>query len=69
VVTGLVGWLLIRAAVMFRPSEAQGIDGALRQATSSALGALLVGFAAIALIVYGIFCVVSAPRQLLKPAD
>jgi hypothetical protein len=69
VVTALVGWLLIRAAVMFDPDEAQGIDGALRKATSAPLGALLVGLSAAALVVYGVFCIVSAPRQLLKPAD
>jgi hypothetical protein len=68
-VTGLVGWLLIRAAVDFRPDEAKGFDGALRAATGSALGSILVGFAAVALIVYGIFCIVSAPRQRLKSAD
>jgi hypothetical protein len=69
VVTGLVGWLLIRAAVDFRPDEAKGFDGALRAATGSAPGSILVGFAAVALIVYGIFCIVSAPRQRLKSAD
>ena len=65
----LVGWFLIRAAVRFRPDEAKGIDGALREATGSTLGALLVGFAAVALVVYGLFCVVSAPRQRLAGAD
>jgi hypothetical protein len=69
VVTGLVGWLFIRAAVMFDPDEAQGIDGALRKATSAPIGAVLVGVSAAALVTYGVFCIVSAPRQLLKPAD
>ncbi len=68
IVTGLVGWLLLRAAVSFDPDEAKGIDGALRSATSSGVGAVLVGCAAVGLIVYGAFCVVSAPRQQLKPA-
>lgn len=69
VATGLVGWLLIRAAVHFRPDEAKGIDGALREVTGSSLGSILVGFAAIALVLYGVFCIVSAPRQRLKSAD
>jgi hypothetical protein len=69
IATGLVGWLLIRAAVHFRPDEAKGIDGALREVTGSALGSILVGFAAIALVLYGAFCIVSAPRQRLKSAD
>ena len=50
VVMGLVGWFLIRAAVRFRPDEAKGIDGALREVTGSTLGAVLVGFAAVALV-------------------
>jgi hypothetical protein len=69
VATGLVGWLLIRSAVHFRPDEAKGIDGALRDVTGSSLGSILVGFAAIALVLYGAFCIVSAPRQRLKSAD
>ena len=32
-------------------------------------GVALVWFAAIALVVYGLFCVISAPRQRLKGAD
>jgi Domain of Unknown Function (DUF1206) len=66
---GLVGWLLIRAAVRFRPDDAKGFDGALREVTGSTPGAVLVGFAAVALVLYGLFCVVSAPRQRLTGAD
>jgi uncharacterized protein DUF1206 len=69
VVMLLVGWFIVRAAIAFRPDEAKGIDGALRQATGSTLGALLVGLAAVALVVYGLFCVVSAPRERLTGAD
>jgi hypothetical protein len=69
IVMGLIGWLLIRAAVRFRPEEAQGFDGALREVTGSTFGAALVGFAAIALVLYGLFCVISAPRQRLSGAD
>lgn len=68
-VMGLVGWFLVRAAVLFSPEEAAGIDGALRDVTGSTLGSVLVGAVAVAVIVYGAFCVVSAPRQRLVAAD
>jgi Domain of Unknown Function (DUF1206) len=69
IVMGLVGWFLIRAAVEFRPSEAKGFDGSLREVTETAIGPFIVGVAAVGLIVYGLFCVISAPRQRLKGAD
>ncbi len=68
VVLILVGWFVTRAAVHFRPSDAQGLDGSLRQVTELALGPLIVGFAALALVAYGLFCVISAPRQRLTGA-
>lgn len=69
IVMGLVGWFVINAAVHFRPREAKGFDGSLREVTESALGPPLVGFVAVALIVYGLFCVISAPRQRLTGAS
>jgi hypothetical protein len=69
IVTGLVGWFLIRAAVEFRPAEAKGFDGSFRELTETAIGPFVVALAALGLIVYGVFCVVSAPRQRLKGAD
>ena len=51
------------------PDEAKGFDGALRERPDRRSGALLVGFAAVALVVYGLFCVISAPRQRLTGAD
>jgi len=65
----LIGWFLIQAAVNFNPDEARGLDGALREATSSTVGGLLAVIAAFGLIAYGLFCVVSAPRARLKSAD
>jgi Domain of Unknown Function (DUF1206) len=65
IVMALVGWFVTRAAVQFRPREAKGFDGSLRELTESTLGPLIVGFVAVALIVYGLFCVISAPRQRL----
>jgi Domain of Unknown Function (DUF1206) len=69
IMMALVGWFVTRAAVRFRPDEAQGIDGALRDATGSTIGAVLVAFTAVALVVYGLFCVISAPRERLTGAD
>jgi hypothetical protein len=68
-VMGLIGWLLVRAALHNRPDEAKGFDGALREVTDSGVGTVLVGFTAVALALYGLFCVVSAPRQKLTGAD
>ncbi len=65
----LVGWFVTRAAIAFEPDEATGIDGALREATANTLGAMLALVAAIGLVLYGAFCVVSAPRARLKGAD
>jgi hypothetical protein len=65
----LVGWFVARAAIEFDPDEAHGIDGALRDATSSTLGAVLALVVAIGLLVYGVFCVVSSPKARLMGAD
>ncbi len=64
----IVGWFIAQAALHFDPSEAQGLDGALRNATESTLGALLAGVVAVGLILYGAFCIVSAPRERLVGA-
>jgi hypothetical protein len=69
IVVGLVGWFLTSAAVQYRPKEAQGLDGSLREVTESTIGPAVVGFVAIALVLYGLFCVISAPRQRLTGAS
>ncbi|MBK5222158.1 MAG: DUF1206 domain-containing protein [Acidimicrobiia bacterium] len=60
-----VGYFLMRAAMEFSPDDAKGLDGALREATGSTIGSLIVGFVAFGLIVYGAFCIISAPRARL----
>lgn len=65
----VVGWFITRAAIRFRPDEAKGFDGSLRELTGSTGGSLLVGLVAVALVVYGTFCVISAPRERLRGAD
>lgn len=65
----LVGWFVTRAAIEFDPDEATGIDGALREATATSLGAALALVVAVGLVLYGAFCVLSAPRARLTGAD
>jgi hypothetical protein len=65
----LIGFFLTRAAWRADANEASGLDGALRQASSTTIGGALVFVVAIGLIVYGVYCVISAPRRRLAPAD
>jgi hypothetical protein len=69
VMTALVGWFVLQAALQFDPQEAQGLDGALRESTGSTIGAVLVALVAVGLVTYGAFCVISAPRTRLHGAD
>ena len=64
----LLGWFVAQAAIQYDPEEANGIDGALRDATSSTLGAVLALLVAVGLLLYGLFCVISTPRARLTPA-
>ncbi len=65
----LIGFFLARAAVRFDPNDAQGLDGSLRKATSSGAGTALVMAVGVGLLVYGVFCVVSAPKRRLIGAE
>jgi hypothetical protein len=66
---GLIGVFLARAALNFDADDAQGLDGSLRTVAGTTLGTILIGVVAVGLIVYGAFCALSAPRQLLTGAD
>ena len=65
----ILGFFLIRAAVQFKPDEAEGLDGALRRLAETSWGTLLVLAFAVGVLIYGFFCVVSAPIQRLRGAD
>jgi hypothetical protein len=65
----VIGFFLARAAVRFNPDEAQGLDGSLRKAATSGWGMALVVVVGGGLVVYGVFCVLSAPRRRLVGAD
>lgn len=65
----LIGFFLTRAAVLFDHHEAQGLDGSLRKVVHTSLGTALALAVGAGLIVYGVFCVLSAPRRRLVSAD
>jgi hypothetical protein len=67
--TALIGTFLIRAALNYDPEEAEGLDGALRRTVDSGVGAVFVAVVAFGLIVYGVYCVASAPQRRLASAD
>lgn len=61
----LIGFFLCRAAINFDPNDAQGLDGSLRKATESGAGTVLVLVVGAGLLVYGVFCALSAPKRRL----
>lgn len=61
----LIGFFLCRAAINFDPNDAQGLDGSLRKATESSAGTILVLVVGAGLLVYGVFCALSAPKRRL----
>lgn len=66
VVTALVGFFVLRAAIQFDPSDARGFDGALRRVATSSTGAIFVWFCAAGLVLYGAFCLLSHRRRRLE---
>jgi hypothetical protein len=65
----LIGFFLVRAALTFDPSDAEGLDGSLRKAASSTIGLVLVVVVGAGLLVFGAFCISSASKQRLVGAD
>jgi Domain of Unknown Function (DUF1206) len=60
VVFALIGTFLIKAAVEYDPSEAIGLDGALRKLAAQDYGPLLLGLVAGGLLAFGVFCLFQA---------
>jgi Domain of Unknown Function (DUF1206) len=60
VVFGLIGVFLVKAAWEYDPSEAIGLDGALRKLAQQSYGELWLGLAAGGLLAYALFCLVQA---------
>jgi hypothetical protein len=65
----LIGLFLVRAAIQFDPAEAEGLDGALHRLAQTSWGPLAVAAVGVGLILYGLYCALSAPVQRLKGAD
>jgi hypothetical protein len=63
VVTMMVGWFVLRAAITFDPDEARGFDRALRESATTTTGTILVWAAAVGLISYGAFCLATHRRR------
>jgi hypothetical protein len=69
VVTFLVGVFVTVAAVRVDPDEARGFDRALRSVAETSWGPFVVGAAAVGLLTYGLFCLVSLRhRELVEGA-
>ena len=53
---GLIGVLLIVAAIRFRPEEATGLDAALKGLAAQPYGPYLLTAVALGIVSYGVFC-------------
>ena len=53
---GVIGVLVVIAAIQFDPAKAAGLDAALRSLTQTPLGPWLLVVVALGLAAYGVFC-------------
>jgi hypothetical protein len=60
VALGVVGGLLVYAAVTFDPARATGLDGALHTILSAPFGQVLLTLVAIGIAAFGAYCLVRA---------
>jgi hypothetical protein len=60
VALGLVGGLLVYAAVTFDPAKASGLDGALRTVLDAPFGQFLLTLVALGIAAFGVFCLIRA---------
>ncbi|HYF45479.1 MAG TPA: DUF1206 domain-containing protein [Acidimicrobiales bacterium] len=56
----LVGWFLLQAAIQFDPSEAKGLDQALRSVADEPWGTALLLVVALGFVAYGAYCAVQS---------
>ena len=68
VVFGIIGWLVIQAALRYDPSKAQGLEGALGTLRQAAYGPYLLVAVALGLVAYGVFQFVKARYRVIRPA-
>lgn len=65
-VLAVAGWFLLRAAIQFDPTEAVGLDGALRELATVALGRLLLLVTGGGLLLAGVYDMVTFRRQTMR---
>jgi hypothetical protein len=68
VVFGIIGWLVLMAAVRYDPSRAQGLQGALDTLRRAAYGPWLLAAVGVGLVAYGTFQLVKARYRIIRPA-
>ena len=64
-VTAAVGFFVVRAAWQVDSSDARGFDRALREVATTSIGTVLVTVTGAALMVYGVYCIVSLRHRRL----
>jgi succinate dehydrogenase hydrophobic anchor subunit len=64
-VTSAVGWFVLQAAWQVDQNDARGFDRALREVATHQLGTVLVSIAGVALVIYGVYCILSLRHRKL----
>jgi len=59
----MIGFFLIRSATTYDPSQATGLDGALRRAAEHSWSRALVVVVAVGFVCYGVFCLATFTRR------
>ena len=62
----LVGFFLVRSAVVYNANEATGLDGALRRVSTSSLGVVVVIIVGTGFVAYGAFCLLTFHLRRLQ---
>ncbi len=68
VVFGIIGWLVLQAALTYDPSRAQGLEGALVTLRQAPAGPYVMAAVAVGLIAYGAFQLVKARYRVIRAA-
>ena len=63
---GLIGFFLLRSAVTYDPTQATGLDGALRLLVTKTGGLIVVLVVGIGFVAYGLFCLATFTRRRLQ---
>jgi hypothetical protein len=63
----LIGWFFIQAALQADPSEARGLEGALRTFYEQPYGQVWLGLIGFGFLCYGLYCVINARFKRINP--